>query len=114
MPIDCLLVGQHVSNGANSRFWQLPTQKAKTMWATTFPSGGLAIGHVFGSPSKTTNACVADSLENVIFKYILLLKSMQCGPIQVSSKFHSFDGEKQIHKSLFSLFVVLVYRVYDK
>ena len=47
--IDCLLVGQHVSNGANSRFWQLPTQKANTWWATTFPSSGLAIGHVFGN-----------------------------------------------------------------
>ena len=30
LAINCLLVGQHVSNGANSSFWQLPTQKVKT------------------------------------------------------------------------------------
>ena len=44
--------------GYTSSFWQLPTQKAKTQWATTTTSGGLAIGRVFGSPSKATNACV--------------------------------------------------------
>ena len=49
------LVGQPVSNGANSSFWQLSTQKAKTQWATTTASSGLAIGHVFDSPSKATD-----------------------------------------------------------
>ena len=44
--------------GANSSFWQLPTQKSKTRWAASCASGGLAIGHVFGSPSKTMDACV--------------------------------------------------------
>ena len=58
LAIDCLLVGQHVSNGANSSFWQLPTQKAKTRWATSCASGGLAIGYIFGSPSETKDTCV--------------------------------------------------------
>ena len=44
LAIDCLLVGQHVSNGANSSFWQLPTQKAKTRWATrTIQAVGLRL-----------------------------------------------------------------------
>ena len=57
-----LLVGTHVSNGANSSFWQLPTQKAKTRWATCCASGELAIGHVYACPSKTTDACVTDKV----------------------------------------------------
>ena len=59
LAIGCLLVGQHASNGDNSSFWQLPTQKVKTRWATSTTSSGLAIGHVFDSPSKATDACVA-------------------------------------------------------
>ena len=53
LAIACLLVGQHISNGANYSFWQLPTQKA-----TSTESSGLAIGHVFGSPPKAMDACV--------------------------------------------------------
>ena len=43
--------------GYNSSVWQLPTQKAKTRWATSTTSSGLAIGHVFDSSSKATDAC---------------------------------------------------------
>ena len=43
--ISWLLFGTHVSNGANCNFWQLPTQKTKTRWATSTTSSGLAIGH---------------------------------------------------------------------
>ena len=53
--ISWLLVATHVLNGATSSC--LP-RKRQNRWATSCTSGGLAIGHVFGSPSKATDTCV--------------------------------------------------------
>ena len=63
--ISWLLVGTHVSNGATSSC--LP-RKQKKWGATSTTSDGLAIGHVFGSLSKATDACVCA---------VKLLKSLQ-------------------------------------
>ena len=43
---------------ATSSFRQLSTQKVRSRWATSTTISGLANGHVFGSPSKATDACV--------------------------------------------------------
>ena len=105
-----LLVATHVSNGATSSC--LPKKKRKKRWATSTTSGGLAIGHVFGSPSKATDACVDGPGSEGLHLVNVSVFSLQ----QLVLFFNSLNKktDSQITKAILGIFVLIIKKIIKK